>query len=310
MKFVVESMSKCSGRLGLLSNIERLADRTYKTPFLFYINPTLSREVLALCGFNLSSDFGILLPMTHIEQMEKPLSIFKNGISEFSGLKECLTMITLKNSSEFAVTGHHEKGSVPIFKRSGKLNITSERYMNIINVANSDIFTSLADADVWHGCPNKRLVKSLDRSESMFDECIKIRDEKKVPGSFIASVQGGFNEHERKRSIKYLSEHEDQIFGYFIDGLHRNGHEATLIDQSALKSIVTTTLGNLPETKIKFMFGSYLPHVVLELIALGVDVFDTSFVNIVTGFNRAMVFNFDLNDPSREFPEIDLMDAK
>jgi queuine tRNA-ribosyltransferase subunit QTRTD1 len=197
---------------------------------------------------------------------------------------------------------------VPIFKKSGKQNITSERYMNIVNVANPDLFTSLADADVWNGCPNKRLIKALDRSEGFFDECLKIKESNK--GAFIASVQGGFSEFERKRCIKHLSEYDEQIFGYFIDGLHRNGHEATLTDQKALKDIVQTTLENLPENKIKFMFGSYFPHVILELIEMGIDVFDTSFVNVVTNFNRALTFNFDVNDPVKRFPEIDLMDAK
>lgn len=310
MKFIVESVSKCSGRLGLLSNIERLADRTYKTPLLLYLNPGLSREVLELSGFNLSNDFGILLPVTNVEQMETPLTTFKNGIAEFVGLKECLTMMTLKNSSEFSITGHHEKGSVPIFKKSGKLNITPERYMNIMSVSSPDFYTSLADADVWNSCPNKRLIKALDRSESMFEECLKIRESTGNKGAFIASVQGGFSEFERKRCIKHLMEHDEQIFGYFIDGIHRNGHEATLTDQQALRSIVKTTLENLPENKIKFMFGSYFPHVALELISLGIDVLDTSFVNIVTSFNRALTFNFDVNDSSKRYPEIDLMDAK
>lgn len=310
MKFIVESVSKCSGRLGLLTNIERLADRSYKTPFLLFLNPNLSREVLELSGFNLSSDFGILLPVSNIEQMEAPLKVFKNGIAEFIGLNECLTMITLKNSSEFAPTGHHEKGSVPIFKKSGKLNLTPERYMNIVNISSPDFFTSLADADVWIGCPNKRLIKALDRSESFFDECLKHQNETSSKTSLIASVQGGYSEFERKRCIKHLMKHDDQIFGYFIDGLHRNGHEATLADQKALRDIVKTTLTNLPETKIKFMFGSYLPHVAIELILLGVDVLDTSFINLVTSFNRALTFNFNLNDPVKRCPEIDLIDAK
>lgn len=45
MKFVLESVSKCSGRLGVFTNIERLPDRTFKTPLLLYLNPQLSREV-------------------------------------------------------------------------------------------------------------------------------------------------------------------------------------------------------------------------------------------------------------------------
>lgn len=34
MKFVVETLSKCSGRLGLISNIERLPDFKLETPLL------------------------------------------------------------------------------------------------------------------------------------------------------------------------------------------------------------------------------------------------------------------------------------
>lgn len=45
MKFVLESVTKCSGRLGLLTNIERLPDKTFRTPLLLFLNPQLSREV-------------------------------------------------------------------------------------------------------------------------------------------------------------------------------------------------------------------------------------------------------------------------
>lgn len=45
MKFLLETASKGSGRLGLLTNVERLPDRVYKTPLLLYLDPQLSREV-------------------------------------------------------------------------------------------------------------------------------------------------------------------------------------------------------------------------------------------------------------------------
>lgn len=311
MKFVVQSVSKCSGRLGLLTNIERLPDRSYKTPLLLFLFPNLSREVLELSGFDLSNDFGVLLPVSSVEQMEKPLKLYQKGISEFIGLKECLTMVTLKNSSEISISGHHERGSIPIFRKSGRINITPKRFMSIIEASNPDFYTSLADNDTYLGCSNKRVIKALDRSESMFDDCIDILKENPLKVPLIASVEGGFKEYERKKSIDHLQQHEDRIFGYFLDGFHRNGHEAVLIDQVELMKIVKSTNSQLPEDKIKFMFGGYLPHVTLQLVAMGIDVFDTSFVNILTNLNRAMVFNFDVNNPVKaEIPEIDLMDVK
>lgn len=45
MKFVLESVTKCSGRLGLFTKIERLPEKTFKTPLMLFTNPQLSREV-------------------------------------------------------------------------------------------------------------------------------------------------------------------------------------------------------------------------------------------------------------------------
>lgn len=309
MKFIVESISKCSGRLGLITNIERLPDRTYKTPLLLFLFPNISREVLELSSFDLINDFGVLLPVNSIEQMEKPLKAYQKGVSEFIGLKECLTMITLKNSAEVSVTGHHERGSIPIFRKSNKINMTPERYMSIIEACKADIYSSLADGDTYLGCSNKRVVKSLDRSESMFDSCMEICNKQNISTPLIATVEGAFNEFDRKRCIEHLKQDEEKVFGFFLDGFHRNGHEAIVIDHEAFKKIVKSTISYLPDEKIKFMFGSYLPHVTLELIMMGVDVLDSSLVNILTNLNRAMVFNFDVDNPIKKFPEIDLMDS-
>jgi queuine tRNA-ribosyltransferase accessory subunit len=264
--------------------------------------------VLELSSFNLGNDFGILLPFSSIENMQAPLQASKKGISEFVGLKECLTMITLKNPAENTPTGNHEKGSVPIFKKSGKLNVTPQIFSNMIEVANPDFYTTLADGDTWLNCPNKRVIKALDRSESMLDECMNISCQPHPP--VLASVQGAFNEFDRKKFVSYLKKYEEKIFGYFIDGLHRNGHEATLIDQQELEKIVKSTISLLPEEKMKIMLGAYLPHVTLKLIANGIDIVDSSFIQIVTNLNRALVFNFDLDSDVRRFPEIDLLDAR
>lgn len=109
---------------------------------------------------------------------------------------------------------------------------------------------------------------------------------------------------------EHLKQHDDAIGGYFIDGLHRNGHEATSLEVEDLKEIVSYTSALLPADKLKVMLGAYLPHVTLELIMLGVDIFDSSLVNLVTNANRAFVFNFNLSDSVKRFPEIDLMDSK
>lgn len=245
--------------------------------------------------------------------MEKPIKLFEGKtLSEFVGLKNCLTFVTLKNSSEFTPSGANEKGSVPIVKNTGRINITSDRYMNMIELFKPDFFTTLADGDTYEGCPKRRVAKAGDKSEIMMEECVERRKSSKALQDLfmIASVEGGFNEFERTKAVNHLKKFEDTIDGYFIDGVHRNGAEATTLNFESLKQIVQHTNSALPNDKMKMMLGPFLPHVTMKLISLGIDVFDSSFVNLVTNCNRAISFNFNLNNSAkRSQPEINLKDV-
>lgn len=42
----------------------------------------------------------------------------------------------------------HEKGAVPIVKRSGRVNITPQRYMDMIETFQPDFYTNLADGEL------------------------------------------------------------------------------------------------------------------------------------------------------------------
>lgn len=269
-------------------------------------------QVLELSGIDIGSQ-GVSLPILNVEQMETAVGAFKKSLSHFVGLPEALTCITLKNSSEYCPSGSHTKGSVPIFKRSGKINITTDRYMNLIETFQPDFFSCLSDGDTFLDSSNKRVSKACERSSDLFRDCLERKKSSSMKGMFfMASVEGGFNEFERKKSIEFLKEHEPDIDGYFVDGFHRNAHEATSLTSSDIRGIVEQIVSLLPVDKMKMMLGAYSPSVLLELIRLGIDVFDTSFADIVTNVRRALVFNFDVDRdrPTEISPEIDLMDSK
>lgn len=269
-------------------------------------------EVLEISGFDLHNNFAVSLPVHNVEQMEQPIKLLGKSIADFHALDPCLTFVTLQNSSEFLPSRPHEHGVVAIYKRSGRVNISPKRYMEMMETFQPDFYTTIADADTHKNCPKRRVIKACSRSESMLDDSVQLMASSiALKNSFlIASVQGGFNQWERKRMAEHLKQHDDVIGGYFIDGLHRNGHEATSLEVKDLKEIVSYTSALLPTDKLKVMLGAYLPHVTLELIMLGVDIFDSSLVNLVTNANRALVFNFNLSESVKRFPEIDLMDSK
>jgi len=309
MKFVIEPAKKCAGRLGIITGIDRIPDKSYKTPLMLFADHNLSREVLDLAGFQ---NIAVLLSFDNSVQMTNALKLYKKGISEFIGLKECLTFVTIKNTSEQTISGHHEKGSLPVYKKSGKMFVTSEDYMTFVKASMPDFFVTLADGDTWIDASKKRTIKSNERSNEMFDECIKYEHDLKVDESkMIGTVEGGYNEHERRKSVEHLKHHDDKIMGYFIDGLHRNGQDATSLNSSKVNEIVESTVSMLPHEKLKLIFGAFMPAQLIDFVSLGIDVFDSSFAVLVTRMNRALTFNFSLPNPTLDNgPEIDLLDSK
>lgn len=112
-----------------------------------------------------------------------------------------------------------------------------------------------------------------------------------------APVEGGYNEDYRQKSIKLLNDYENQeiIGGYFLDGFHSSGETAKQLDALKVCGIVEKCIVQLPVNKLKIMFGAYNPALVIQLIQLGVDVFDTTYAYLATSNNRALTFTFDIN---------------
>lgn len=43
------------------------------------------------------------------------------------------------------------------------------------------------------------------------------------------------------------------------------------------------------------MLGAYSPSIIVRLVKLGIDVFDTTYAYLATTSNQALTFNFDIN---------------
>lgn len=131
----------------------------------------------------------------------------------------------------------------------------------------------------------------------------------------IAPVEGGYSQQYRKEAIKSLNAYEkqDTIGGYFLDGFHLNSESASDIDPEKTCEIVRYCNELLSEEKLKVMLGAYTPTMIIRLIRLGVDVFDTTYAYLATTKQRALTFNFDIDsnqptDVAQDFA-IDLSDT-
>lgn len=126
----------------------------------------------------------------------------------------------------------------------------------------------------------------------------------------LAPVEGGYSKESRIDFIKNLEEYSNDIGGYFLDGFHSNGETACDLKIDKVKEILSECLRLLPADKLKIMVGAYDPIVIIELIMMKIDVFDTSYVYLATSKMRAITFSCDPNDNKKSTFDINLADAR
>ena len=261
----------------------------------------------------LTKDTQILeISLTGTEHMEEAVGISGSSITKFAGNDNNLSLLIMKDPSETAKSGHFDRDAVPIFTKRGKTILTPTSFMKIVESFKPDMYHPLADGDTSKDSASKRIYKAVDKSDTFFKACLEIhkKSDKLKNTSIIAAIEGGYNEKARETSYNYLKEHNQDISGYLIDGLHSNGADVVNIEEQPVLDIVSYTNSLLPAEKPRFAFGPYNPKMILELVKIGVDVFDSSYAFIKSTQNEAITFCFDIKNEANldNRLEIDLAD--
>ncbi|XP_053953142.1 queuine tRNA-ribosyltransferase accessory subunit 2 [Anastrepha ludens] len=303
MKFVIESISKSSGRLGHL--VQNETERLFRTPMLLqttkggsipYLTPEvfeyITKEIPAL-QFSLST----------IDHMTDSLKLFNDSFGRYVGYPECLSLLMIRNPCEFTPSGHNDKDTVPLFTRRGKETCTANRYMDIIEIIKPDIYQGFCDADTNLDSAKKRLVKSIDRTAQFMDICYGRHQNSNISKkcTLFVPIVGGYSMFARSNSINHAkSKGGNAAGGYIFEGFHNYGLSATEVGATELTSVMTHCLKELPVNKPKMMPGAYTPPVILELISLGVDIFDTSYAYCAASNYKLLTFSFNLTEAKSE----------
>ena len=80
------------------------------------------------------------------------------------------------------------------------------------------------------------------------------------------------------------------VHGFLLDGFHPNGPDSENIVFDTFQEALSESVVLLPPDKPRFYFGAAPPHLVFDLVAAGVDVFDSTYPNLVTERDGALVF--------------------
>lgn len=298
MKFSTNSIKSCAARIGTLTEFERIPNTTFETPLALIHTkggcvPHLTKDVFKMItsepqmlSVSLSSTYLMLESMKHNNV----------NFANFVGMKEYINFVTIHDPAYTTPSGFREANSIPLWTRSGKFTLTPNIYMDVIETFKPDMYVALCDGDTNIDSSKKRVSNSVQNSMKFFDQCFTKHSSSEALKSseILGAIEGGYNKDARTISINHLK--TKPVIGYVIDGLHNNGSNVKDISSEQIREIVQHTTNLLPPEKLKVSMGCWDPLIVLDLVELGVDIFDTSYPFLITENLSALTFLCDHDD--------------
>nr|CAG4640977.1 EOG090X08JG [Eulimnadia texana] len=230
------------------------------------------------------------LPLVTFSENYEVLQAYGKTMSEFVGMKEYLSYVTVQDPAIATPQGYNEKSYVSIWGRSGRKQVDAGTFIEMMEAQKPDVIQILADGDTDLNSSKKRLTKAVDRTLSFAETCWALKEKSEVLKNtpVIASVEGGYSARERLRCIKSLKSYN--FSAYVLDGFHTGGNAAETLSTEQTVLVLEEILPELPEASPRVFPGAVSPATVLELVSLGIDVFDTSFPFLVTERGGALIF--------------------
>ncbi|XP_050312222.1 queuine tRNA-ribosyltransferase accessory subunit 2 [Anthonomus grandis grandis] len=300
MKFTVKTVLQRSPRLGELSQIPGKPDIKLETPLVLLHTqaghvPHITHEVLKM----VTQEPQILqIPVVSMHKYQEAIKSFSHPVADFIGSKNSLTCLTLHDVSDIMKPGHHIKEKVPVFTRNGKVLYDSDKYMDMVEHCQPNMYVLLSDSDTNETSAPKRIAKALDNTVAFVKQCLERHKkcEALKDSLVIAPIAGAYCVKSRQKCLNLLKPYEESFHGYLIDGLHNNGPQVEFIPFKDIKPIVDTIVEAMPEEKLLAIQGCWNPVNIIKLVKAGVDLFDTSYCRILTERSSVMIFAIDPQD--------------
>ncbi|XXG86955.1 hypothetical protein AAC387_Pa11g1758 [Persea americana] len=285
MRFVVKACRNGRAREGVLHLGS--CPTAIKTPSLLLSTCKglpffITRDLLP----SLPSPDSHLLQMSPLHFLECPSA---TTISNIGGLHQ---MVGLHEHCFVAAPRDSILG-LPDFEGTNKLGASFEttggrrlvkpvEYMKIISSLKPDLWTSLAD-EVPAWVSEKRNQMSVDRTVCWLDDCIGIN--LAAGASVLGAIVGGSSLDERRHCAQEVVKRN--VAGYWIGGF---GLGESMEERPALLAAVTDLL---PAERPRQICGLGLPEEVLQGVAAGIDLFESTYIYHLTLGGSALTFPLD-----------------
>ncbi|KAM1316453.1 hypothetical protein TB1_019230 [Malus domestica] len=219
----------------------------------------------------------------HFLEVPSPQTISKiGGLHQLLGLPEhgfvCIPRDSIQCLPE---CNSSNKFGASFETPSGRHLMKPVEYVELITSLKPNMWTTLADeVPVW--VSDKRNKTSVDRTIRWLDECIELNQ---AGGPVFGSIVGGSSVNERERCAQEVASRN--VSGYWIGGF---GLGENIYERPAVLNAVTDIL---QEEKPRLISGLGLPEEVLQGVAAGIDVFDSTYICHLTLGGFALTFPLD-----------------
>lgn len=193
------------------------------------------------------------------------------------------------------------------------VQITLDQYLRYTLSKPPDFFLALADESVGPTVSQKRITKSMIRSEQHLRQTVEsLRGNPEASCSLVAPLVGGAVEAARR-------EYSRTISPPVSSSLSRNGREQVIIDSisgfsinlntlrssdiaaslasssESVTSLIRASLDSLPPSKFRLAACPQAPHEILRLVANnGIDLFIDEWSSTLSGLGIALNFQFPI----------------
>eukprot|EP00088_Acartia_fossae_P039710 TRINITY_DN4132_c0_g1_i4.p1 TRINITY_DN4132_c0_g1~~TRINITY_DN4132_c0_g1_i4.p1 ORF type:complete len:401 (-),score=78.58 TRINITY_DN4132_c0_g1_i4:93-1295(-) len=247
--------------------------------------PHLTHETLQYLD---TANRTLLIPYQYHSTQTDVLKAYQKGLGSFLGEKDRMSMLTVQDPGEETKSGYNQNKAISVWSGCNRNIVDVDGYKQFVRVAQPDIVVPLCDGDTPPDSTSKRINKAAKRTIDFLDSFLELKDENPKM-NVVAAVEGGLDPVVRKLSAIETSKRN--VDAFLLDGFHSNGTAAESLRWEAIKEPFLETIFHLPAEKPRFFLGPAGPRLLLELVSAGVDVFDTSYPNLVTERNAFLVFN-------------------
>lgn len=221
------------------------------------------------------------------------------GLREFFALpKESTVMLTphdlaVKFSGEHLGSANNKQ--ITVKTRAGRKKVSIEEYMKLVKSSKPDAYVAMCDSPP-SGCSSNRAGKAVQRTLEWLDQCLEFKSDEAATNApkIFAPIQGGC--HLRRRLLCANEVAKRKVDGYVIDDLQSESPESRL-------SMIESVLTELADGKPRLASGLSDPGEILRAISLGVDVFDSTFAEVLSENGRVATFKFNVNSEEKSSSE-------